>query len=87
MLNLQGIMWVFKKTFIYEEQHLALDRYIIVEPRKTWQIYNLFQHFTPQMIEEELRKSGFVVTSMVGDLTGTPLITDGDLIGVIASSM
>ncbi|MCP3663955.1 MAG: hypothetical protein GY696_15940 [Gammaproteobacteria bacterium] len=76
-----------QQTFIYQEQHIALDRYIIVEPSETWQIYNWFQYFKPQMIEEELRKSGFVVTSMVGDLTGTPLISDGDLIGVIASSM
>ncbi|MCU7863803.1 MAG: methyltransferase domain-containing protein [Candidatus Thiodiazotropha sp. (ex Lucinoma borealis)] len=76
-----------QKSFIYEEQYLALDRYIIVEPSETWQIYNWFQHYTPQMIEAELRKAGFVVTSMVGDLTGAPLISDGDLIGVIASAI
>ncbi|MCU7855135.1 MAG: class I SAM-dependent methyltransferase, partial [Candidatus Thiodiazotropha sp. (ex Lucinoma borealis)] len=36
-----------QKSFIYEEQYLALDRYIIVEPSETWQIYNWFQHYTP----------------------------------------
>lgn len=91
--RLMGGFWAagdyvgIQKSFIYEEQHLALDRYIIIEPSETWQIYNWFQHYTPQMIEEELRKTGFVVSSLVGDLTGAPLISDGDLIGVIASTM
>ncbi len=90
--RLMGGFWAaedyvgIQKTFIYEDQHLALDRYIIVEPSETWQIYNWFQHYTPQMIEEELAEAGFVVSSMVGDLTGAPLISDGDLIGVIASA-
>ncbi len=91
--RLMGGFWAagdyvgIQKTFIYDEQHLALDRYIIIESSETWQIYNWFQHYTPQMIEEELRKTGFVVSSMVGDLTGAPLISDGELIGVIASTM
>ncbi|MCU7843189.1 MAG: class I SAM-dependent methyltransferase [Candidatus Thiodiazotropha sp. (ex Monitilora ramsayi)] len=75
-----------QKSFIYEVQHLALDRYIIVEPNESWEIYNWFQHYTPQMIEAELRKAGFVVSTMVGDLAGAPLRSDGDLIGVIASA-
>lgn len=74
-----------QKSFVYEEQRLALDRYIIVEPDETWQIYNWMQYYTPQMLEAELGKNGFVVSAMAGDLTGAPLISDGDFIGVIAS--
>ncbi|MCP3669210.1 MAG: class I SAM-dependent methyltransferase [Gammaproteobacteria bacterium] len=91
--KLMGGFWAsgdyvgIQKSFIYEEQYLALDRYIIVEPGETWQIYNWYQHYTPLMIEKELRNSGFVVSSMVGDLTGASLISDGDLIGVIALTM
>lgn len=74
-----------QKTFIYEDQHLTLDRYIIFEPNNTWQIYNWFQHYTPQTIREELQDAGFTVINIAGDLTGEPLREDGDLIGIIAT--
>ena len=73
-----------QKSFIYEDQYLALDRYIIVEPQNTWQIYNWFQHFSPQMIEKELRESGLGVVEMAGDLTGKPFTREGEMIGIIA---
>lgn len=76
-----------QKSFLYPEENLSLDRYVIVEPKEIWQVYNWFQHFTPKSIEAELEKSGFLVTQMVGDLTGERLAKDGDLIGIIASSL
>jgi hypothetical protein len=88
--RLMGGFWAegdyvgIQKSFIYQDQYLALDRYIIVEPETTWQIYNWFQHFSPQTIEEELRESGFAVVEMAGDLTGKSLTEDSDLIGIIA---
>lgn len=75
-----------QKSFVYDEQKLALDRYVIVEPGETWQIYNWFQHHTPEMLEAELQAAGFAVSSMKGDLTGAELVPDGDYIGVIASA-
>ena len=89
--QLMGGFWAegdyvgIQKSFIYEDLHLALDRYIIFEPENTWQIYNWFQHYTPQMIEKELQDAGFAIVKMAGDLTGEPLLEDGDLIGVIAT--
>ncbi len=74
-----------QRTFIYPEDNLSLDRYLIIEPTETWQIFNWFQHFTPQGIEMELNEAGFTVNQMVGDLTGDALREDGDLIGIIAS--
>lgn len=90
--NLMGGFWApgeyvgIQKSYIYEDQYLALDRYVIVEPKETWQVYNWFQHYTQQIIESELREAGFTIDQMVGDLTGSPLIPDGELIGIIASS-
>lgn len=89
--QLMGGFWAegdyvgIQKSFIYQEQLLALDRYIIVEPDETWQVYNWFQHYTPETIEEELRESGFAVVNLAGDLTGAPLRADGELIGIIAT--
>jgi hypothetical protein len=74
------------RAFVYPKELLSLDRYVIIEPTETWQIFNWFQHFTPESLETELIAASFLVEQMVGDLTGKPLKVDGDFIGVIAST-
>jgi SAM-dependent methyltransferase len=74
-----------QKTFIYEKQNLLLDRYVIVEPNETWEIYNWFQHYSAEKIESELTANGFSIQKMSGNLKGAPLVADGDLIGIIAT--
>jgi len=73
-----------QRTFVYPDERLSLDRYLIVEPNDTWQIFNWFQHYTPESLQTELRHAGLADVQMVGDLTGKPLKPGGDLIGVIA---
>jgi len=73
-----------QRTFVYPDERLSLDRYLIVEPNETWQIFNWYQHYTPESLQAELRRAGFADVEMVGDLTGKPLEIDGDFIGVIA---
>ena len=73
-----------QRTFVYPDERLSLDRYLIVEPNETWQIFNWYQHYTPESLQSELRHAGFADVKMVGDLTGKPLEIDGDFIGVIA---
>ena len=73
-----------QRTFVYPDGCLSLDRYLIVEPHDTWQIFNWFQYYTTDRLQGELRDAGFEVVQMVGELTGMPLRTDGDIIGVIA---
>ena len=75
-----------QRTFLYPKEYLSLDRYLIVEPDDTWQIFNWFQHFTPESIELELQGAGFEIGQMVGDLCGAPIETESDLIGIIARS-
>jgi SAM-dependent methyltransferase len=74
-----------QRTSVYPEEQLSLDRFMIIEPTETWQIFNWFQHFTPEGLQAELSAAGFTVDQMVGDLTGEPLKTGSDFIGVIAS--
>jgi len=73
-----------QRTFVYPDERLSLDRYLIAEPNETWQIFNWYQHYTPESLQAELRRAGFADVKMVGDLTGKPLEIDGDFIGVIA---
>ncbi|NOQ41916.1 MAG: methyltransferase domain-containing protein [Desulfuromusa sp.] len=89
--KLMGGFWAaddyvgIQRTFVYPEEYLSLDRYLIVEPSETWQIYNWLQYFTPESIETELRSAGFQIDQMAGDLSGAPLEPGSDLIGIIAS--
>jgi len=76
-----------QQTFVYPTELLSLDRYLIVEPSETWQVYNWTQHFTLEGIEAELRNAGFHIDEMAGDLSGTPLEPESDLIGIVASAV
>jgi SAM-dependent methyltransferase len=74
-----------QRSLVYPKERLTLDRYLIVEPEEAWQIFNWLQYFTPQSIEEELSGTGFEVDLMSGGLSGEPMKTDGDFIGIIAN--
>jgi len=75
-----------QRTFVYPEEYLCLDRYVIVEPGEIWQIYNWLQYFTPESIEAELQSAGLKIDEMVGDLTGVPLQPKSDFIGIVAGA-
>ncbi len=73
-----------QRSFVYPEESLSVDRFVIVEPTETWQVFNWFQYFSPGSLEGELGSGGFAVDGMFGDLTGQPLQEESDYIGVIA---
>ncbi len=54
-----GDYFGFKVMHLYPELHLALDRYLIVEPARTRRIYNWMQYFTPDDVTAELTEAGF----------------------------
>lgn len=89
--RLMGGFWAegdyvgIQRSFVYPRELLALDRYLIIEPGETWEIFNWFQHFTPSGLRSELQAAGFSVDEMAGDLSGAPLQEDGELIALIAS--
>jgi SAM-dependent methyltransferase len=90
--KLMGGFWAagdyvgIQRSFVYPEECLSLDRYVIVEPGETWQIYNWFQYFTPDSIEAELQGAGFEIDQLVGDLTGVPLAPKSEFIGIVAGA-
>jgi len=73
-----------QSSFVYPGECLSVDRYVIVEPAETWQVFNWFQYFTPESLQDELDSAGFAVDHMSGGLSGEPLQPDSDFIGVIA---
>lgn len=73
-----------QRSFVYPEERLSVDRYVIVEPTETWEIYNWFQYFSAKDLQKELVAAGFAVDEIFGSLMGEPYRDDGDYIGVIA---
>lgn len=73
-----------KRCFLYVHDHLSLERYIIIEPDESWQVFNWFQYFTPDSLAAELGSAGFAPDLMLGGLSGMPLASDSELIGVVA---
>ncbi len=75
---------VLEHGFAYPED-LFLDQYIVIEAEGRVSVYrNWFQDYNPERIRLELESGGFQVTSLWGDLCGTPLQADPEWIGVIA---
>jgi len=62
----------FHSSFLYEEEKLALDKYTIVERERVREVYNWFQHFSPESLAEELATAGLRVESLLGDVAGAP---------------
>ena len=67
-----GDYFGFLETFLYGELALALDRYLIVEPTRTREVFNWLQYFDADTITNELRAAGLVVEDVVDALTGAP---------------
>jgi len=72
------------RTWVYPEQTLSLDHYMIVEPSGHWEVLNWMQYFSLDRLEQELEEAGFSVCSLTGSLTGEALVEDSSEIGVIA---
>lgn len=75
------------KADLYEDDWVSLDRFVVVEPGETWQIFNWAQYYTAESAVEELAEAGFMVNVMTGGLDGEPLAEDSKTIGVIAEKL
>jgi len=74
----------FLNTFKYEKEKLVLDQYTLVEAARTRTIYNWFQHFSPEELEEEFKLSGFAVEDFYSDVAGAPFTLTSKEFAVVA---
>ncbi|WP_446009466.1 SAM-dependent methyltransferase [Candidatus Electrothrix sp.] len=61
----------FVNTFKYDEEKVILDKYTIIEPERTREVYNWFQHFTPEDLENEFVAAGFSIKGLYSDVAGS----------------
>jgi SAM-dependent methyltransferase len=74
----------FRSSFVYATERLALDKYTIVEPGRVREIFNWFQHFTPESLAEELAGARLTVANLYGDVAGAAFDPAGTEFAVAA---
>jgi len=73
----------FLNTFKYETEKVVLDKYTIVEPHRTWTVYNWLQYFSPEDLDKEFAENGLSVEAMLADVAGAPYDPEADEFAVI----
>lgn len=74
----------FLNSFLYPAQKISLDRYLVVEGDRHFEIFNWMQYFDPQTITGELREAGFDVEEILDVATGKPWLGAARELAVIA---
>lgn len=64
--------WCIQSSFTYQAQAVTLDKYVIYEADREWTVYNWLQHFTIEMLADELEPHGLEIKARYSDLKGTP---------------
>ena len=62
----------FLNTFKYDDVGVVLDKYTIVEAKRTRTIYNWLQYFSPESLQSEFEKAGFTQQEFYGNVAGAP---------------
>jgi len=90
--NLLDGFWSSKKyygflnTFTYEEEKVILDKHTIVEVDRTRTVYNWLQYFSPESLQEELKKTGIAMQSRYTNVAGTPFNEAADEFAIVGRS-
>ncbi|MCP3998507.1 MAG: class I SAM-dependent methyltransferase, partial [bacterium] len=73
----------FLNTFKYGDAGVVLDKYTIVEARRTWTVYNWLQYFSPESLRSEFEKVGFTRHELYGNVAGAPFTEPADEFAIV----
>lgn len=74
----------FMNVFIYEAEKVTLDKYTIVEPERSWEVYNWLQYCSVDTLEEELGAAGLEIEDVLSSVAGDTFDADSDEFAVVA---
>ena len=63
--------YCFQNTFKYDEEKVVLDKYTIIEEKRTRIAYNWLQYYSEDSLRKEFEENGFNVEGFYSDVTGT----------------
>ncbi len=77
----------FLNTFKYDKEKVILDKYTIIESKRTRQVYNWLQYFAPEDLEREFFDGGFCIKGIYSDVTGNPYNRESGEFAVVANKV
>jgi SAM-dependent methyltransferase len=77
----------FLKVFLYPEERVALDRYLIVEDERSFEVFNWMRYYSPDTARAEFERNGFVIERLVDASTGRPWTPSVNPFAVLARAV
>ena len=74
----------FLNTFKYDREKVTLDKYTIIEEKRSRIVYNWLQYFSRDSLREEFEESGFEVLQFYSDVAGSAFSSDSPDMAVVA---
>ena len=76
--------YCFQNSFKYDEKKVILDKYTIIEEKRTRIAYNWLQYYSEDSLRQEFEENGFTVEGFYSDVTGTPISPESLEIVIVA---
>ena len=76
--------YCFQNMFKYDEEKVVLDKYTIIEEKRTRIAYNWLQSYSENSLRKEFEENGFKVEGFYDDLTGTTISPESLEIVIVA---
>ena len=74
----------FLNTFKYGKEKVTLDKYTIIEEKRTRVVYNWLQYFSQDSLREEFEENGLEATEFYADVAGSAFSPDSTDMAVVA---
>jgi len=74
----------FLNVFKYEDEKVILDKYTIIEKKRTREIYNWLQYFDADTLTGEIEAHGWLVEEVIGNVAGDPYDATSGEFAIIA---
>ena len=90
--NLMSGFWAaepyfgFMNTFKYDRERVTLDKYTIVQEKRTFGVYNWLQFFDPEFLTREVEAHGLKVVDLLGDVAGSPYNSESHEFAIVATA-
>ena len=76
--------YCFQNMFKYDEEKVVLDKYTIIEEKRTRVVYNWLQYYSEDSLRKEFEENGFEVEGFYADVTGTTISPESLEIVIVA---
>jgi len=76
--------YCFQNIFKYDEAKVVLDKYTIIEEKRTRIVYNWLQYYSEESLRKEFEENGFEIEGFYSDLTGTIISPESLEIVIVA---